>query len=165
MKNKDTPNTDIATKEDKKLAAKKRKNENDRLRREEEKKKGEELDRIYKGRQLKFETEEELEAKIQEYKDYLIREKKPPTIAGLAYFLDIDRQTLYNYGRKERYFCIIKKAVEWVVLQMEEKCADKAHAGIIFLMKNYGYTDRETNNVTVNVSLETQLKDMQGDEF
>jgi len=55
--------------------------------------------------------------------------------------------------------------VDWIISTYEESCAQKANAGIIFLMKNYGYTDRETNNVTVNVSLETQLKDMQGDEF
>lgn len=117
------------------------------------------------GRPLAFKSAKELEDKIESYKEYIEGKGKPPTIAGLAYFLGVDRMTLYNYGKKEQYFSTIKKAVDWIISTYEESCAQKANAGIIFLMKNYGYTDRETNSVTVNVSLETQLKDMQGDEF
>ena len=99
------------------------------------------------GRPPAFKSKEDLEQKIQAYKDYLEEKGKPPTIAGLAYFLDVDRQTLYNYGKKEQYFGVIKKAVDWIISTYEESCAQKANAGIIFLMKNYGYTDRETNSL------------------
>ena len=86
---------------------------------------------------------EDIENKIQNYKDYLQKDNKPPTMAGLAYYLGIDRRTLYNYKKNDEYFPTIKKYRDWILLSIEENCAIRGHGGAIFLAKNYGYTDRQ----------------------
>ena len=95
------------------------------------------------GRPRAFKSVEDIENKIQNYKDYLQKDNKPPTMAGLAYYLGIDRQTLYNYKKKDEYFGTIKKYRDWILLNIEENCAIRGHGGAIFLAKNYGYTDRQ----------------------
>ena len=95
------------------------------------------------GRPRAFKSVEDIEAKIQLYKEYLKTESKPPTIAGLAYFLNVDRGTIYNYSKTDEFFNTIKKYRDWVIMNMEEFGVTKGHSGIIFLMKNYGYTDRQ----------------------
>ena len=95
------------------------------------------------GRPRLFTSVEDIEKKIEIYKDYLKANEKPPTIAGLAYFLGVDRVTLFNYSKKDKYFNTIKKYRDWVMMNLEEVGIDKGNGGIIFLMKNYGYTDRQ----------------------
>lgn len=95
------------------------------------------------GRPPIFKTVQELEDCIETYKEYLRTENKPPTIAGLAYYTGIDRKTLYNYKAKDQYFHTIKKFVDWIIMNFEEIATDKGNAGVIFLMKNYGYTDKQ----------------------
>ena len=118
-----------------------------------------------RGRPKSFETVEQLQDTIERYKQYLKEDKKPPTIAGLAYYTGIDRTTLYTYKEKDEYYNIIKKFVDWILMEYEETAIQKGGAGIIFLMKNYGYSDKCEMAVTGIASLEAQLKDMQGDEF
>ena len=95
------------------------------------------------GRPPKFKTKEELEKALQEYKDYLLNEDKPPTIAGLAYYTGIDRQTIYNYSEKNEFFGTIKSFRDWVMMTYEEAALTHSGSGVIFLLKNYGYTDRQ----------------------
>lgn len=96
------------------------------------------------GRPLLFKDAEALEARIAEYREYLKDNEKPPTIAGLAYWLGVDRLTIYNYEKRLPFFNTIKKAREWVLSSYEESAADgKGGGGVIFLMKNYGYTDKQ----------------------
>jgi hypothetical protein len=99
------------------------------------------------GRPRAFKSVEDIEAKIQLYKEYLKTESKPPTIAGLAYFLNVDRGTIYNYKKDREFFNTIKKYRDWVIMNMEEFGVTKGHSGIIFLMKNYGYTDKHEYKV------------------
>jgi len=100
------------------------------------------------GRPPKFKSVEELEEKIEEYKQYLLEKDKPATIAGLAYYTGIDRQTLYNYQKKDEFFGTIKEFVDWVKMTMEETAIDNSSSGVIFLMKNYGYTDKVEQEIT-----------------
>lgn len=95
------------------------------------------------GRPRAFNSVEEIERKIEKYKEYLRKEDKPPTMAGLAYFLGVDRQTLYNYKKEQEFFGTIKKYRDWILLNIEEQCITKGHGGSIFLAKNYGYTDKQ----------------------
>ena len=95
------------------------------------------------GKPPYFKSVEDIELKIKSYKDYLETNSKPPTIAGLAYFLGIDRQTLYNYEKKDEYFGTIKKYRDWVMMNLEEIGVEKGNGGVVFLMKNYGYTDKQ----------------------
>ena len=106
-------------------------------------------------------TPEQLKQKIEEYKDYLKETGKPPTIAGLAYFTGINRQTLYNYQKKDEYFDIIKKMVDWIMCEYEEQAYTKGNAGVIFLMKNYGYTDRQDTTISgsMDINITGKVKD------
>ena len=99
--------------------------------------------KIKGGRPKAFSSVQDIESKIQNYKDYLKKDNKPPTMAGLAYYLGIDRRTLYNYKKNDEYFPTIKKYRDWILLSIEENCAIRGHGGAIFLAKNYGYTDRQ----------------------
>jgi hypothetical protein len=105
------------------------------------------------GRPPIFKSVEELQEKIDAYKEYLETSGKPPTIAGLAYYTGIDRQTLYNYKEKDEFFGTIKKFVNWILSTYEEQAVEKGNAGIIFLMKNYGYTDKQQVETTGEVTL------------
>lgn len=100
------------------------------------------------GRPKIFKSPDEIEKKVEEYKKYLREEDKPPTMAGLAYFLGVDRKTLYNYSNEDEFFHTIKKYRDWILLNIEENCAIKGHGGAIFLAKNYGYTDKQEINYT-----------------
>ena len=94
------------------------------------------------GRPLKFQSVEKLEAKIEEYKRYVKDNRKPPTYAGLAYFLGIDRKTLFNYSdKKSKFFPTIKKARAWIAMFWEEILMIQGKPGQIFMAKNYGYRD------------------------
>lgn len=105
------------------------------------------------GRPPIFKNVGELQEKIDAYKEYLETSGKPPTIAGLAYYTGIDRQTLYNYKEKDEFFGTIKRFVNWILSTYEEQAVEKGNAGIIFLMKNYGYTDKQQVETTGEVTL------------
>lgn len=95
------------------------------------------------GRPKIFKDEQEIHDKVTKYKEYLLEHNKPATMAGLAYFLDIDRHTLYNYSKEETFFHAIKKYRDWITMGIEELCIDKGNGGTVFLAKNYGYTDKQ----------------------
>ena len=95
------------------------------------------------GRPPLFKSVKELEKCIDKYKQYLIDEKKPATMAGLAYYTGIDRKSLYNYSKKDKYFPTLKRFVSWILLSWEETAITDGKAGLIFLLKNYGYTDKQ----------------------
>lgn len=95
------------------------------------------------GRKPLFKTKEDLEAKLDLYKQYLQESGKPPTIAGLAYYTGIDRQTIYNYSEKDEFFDTLKGFRDFVIMNYEELAIEKGNGGIVFLLKNYGYTDKQ----------------------
>ena len=100
------------------------------------------------GQPRKFKTAKELEDCLERYKEYLKENEKPPTIAGLAYYTGIDRQTIYNYAKNDEYFGTIKKFRDWIMMNYEEVAIEKGNGGIVFLLKNYGYTDRQEVGLT-----------------
>ena len=103
------------------------------------------------GRPLKFKSVKELQAKIDDYFSYREANNLPFTITGLAIWLDTSRETLMNYEKKDDYFDTIKRA--------KEKCAGYAEdqvftsrnpAGAIFVLKNYGWSDKQEHDVTTH---------------
>jgi hypothetical protein len=104
------------------------------------------------GRPRIWETPELLQKDVDTYFEYCKTEKKHPTIAGLAYYTNVDRHTIYNYDKKDEYFHIIKKARDRIMMGLEETSIEKGNSGTIFVMKQYGYTDKQevTNNVNAN---------------
>ncbi len=109
------------------------------------------------GRPKRFKTPEQLKKEIDGYFQECENKERYPTFAGLAYYLDIDRQTLYNYKDKygKEYFDVIKKARERIKAEIEQRLMDttKSKSGVIFLAKNYGYTDRQEIDHKINAEV------------
>lgn len=92
------------------------------------------------GRPLIFETPAALEEAIDRY----ITTELKPTLAGLAYHLGIDRQTLYNYKDRAEFFDIIKKATDFVEFKYEQRLIyENNPTGVIFALKNMGWSDKQ----------------------
>lgn len=105
------------------------------------------------GRPLLFETPEELWSKVLDY----IQNEKKPTLSGLAYFLGVDRQTLYNYKARPEFFDIIKKATDYVEYKYEERLIyENNPTGVIFALKNMGWKDKQ--EIDQNTSLQAEIK-------
>ena len=109
------------------------------------------------GRPRAFKNKQELEDALQRYKDYLRETNKPPTIAGLSYFTGIDRQSIYNYQKRDEYFDTIKSFRDWVMMTYEEIAIEKGNGGIVFLLKNYGYTDKQDIDLNGNLGLKIEI--------
>ncbi len=73
------------------------------------------------GRPAKYNNAEELEVAIEDYFNPIAEdtslginikiERQKVTVSGLAYHLGFtDRQSLYDYGEKDEFSCIIKRA-------------------------------------------------------
>lgn len=114
------------------------------------------------GRPLAFDSQEELQAKIDEYfahcdnrikevynkelGDHItISNPEPYTMGGLGVFLGVDRQTILNYEKKDEYFGTIKAARARVEADVERRMNDKETftPGLIFNAKNnFGWKDK-----------------------
>lgn len=132
------------------------------------------------GRPPLFKTPKDLQDKINAYFDdcknnkatitdkngvsLVVDQPLIPTIAGLAYELGTDRQTIYNYADKDEFFDTIKKAREFIISRIERKLANENGniAGTIFLSKNYGYTDKQ--EIEFTKPLEVIISDYRGKE-
>jgi hypothetical protein len=101
------------------------------------------------GRPLKFATVEALQKKADAYFAECIANKKPFTITGLALALDTSRETLCNYEDKAEYFDTIKRAKLRCENYAEELLLTGSNAaGAIFALKNYGWRDKQEQEVT-----------------
>lgn len=113
------------------------------------------------GRPRAFKSVEEVEEKINAYFDYCEEKEKPYTMSGLAYYLEVSRQTLVNYSYEDEYFDTIKKARDKVQMQLEENAlSNKANPTftIFNLKNNFDWKDKiehsssEVENINKNVS-------------
>jgi hypothetical protein len=110
------------------------------------------------GRPTKYYPE--IDVKIQEYIASTGREQtKLPTVEGLAIYLDITRETVYQWAKLYPVFSDTLKKIE--ILQKEQLMNDSfyggkevnAGAGVFLLKANHGMKDNEGNvNVQVNVT-------------
>lgn len=123
------------------------------------------------GRPRIFDNPEDLAAKIQDYFFYDEVEERQtgigtvsiptgkklpnrrPTLAGLAYALGIDRQTLYNYAERDEFFDIIKKARCYVEMIYEERLVWDGQISVIFPLKNMGWKDKTETELSGNLDL------------
>lgn len=102
------------------------------------------------GRPLLFKTVEELQNRIEGYWEYCEEKEKPITMSGLAYYLDIDRNTLINYGNRDEFLGTIKKARARVQMDQDERMQTIGNptAGIIFSLKNnFDWTDKKETEI------------------
>lgn len=124
------------------------------------------------GRPLKFKTPEELEERIEEYFKYAKDNKEVPTVTGLAWYLDTNRQCLLRYQEEDNELLksvpddvkgmfrdTVKQAKARIEAGYEQALFSKNSAvGAIFTLKNnYGWVDKqevEQTNKTIEVTLE-----------
>ena len=91
-----------------------------------------------------YSSVEDMQKIIEEYFDICDEKEKPYTMSGLAYALSMDRKSLLNYSKDEKFFPTIKKAKERVEQQLEENALmGKANSTftIFNLKNNYGWKD------------------------
>ena len=99
------------------------------------------------GRPLKFETVEELQAKIDLYFETCPKDEW--TITGLALALDTYRQTLCNYEEKDEFLDTIKKAKLRVENGYEIDLKKSGRTGTIFALKNFDWKDKTEQDLSV----------------
>jgi len=111
-----------------------------------------------------YDSVEEMEKDIEDYFANCDEKRKPYTISGLAYALDMDRRTLLNYSKDEKFFPTIKKAKLKIEQQLEENALiGEANATftIFNLKNNYGWKDSvEKNNNEELVKVQELLEKM-----
>lgn len=111
------------------------------------------------GRPLIYKTPEELKDKINEYFEKTDNEKI--TITGLCLALNINKDTFYEYEKKEGYKEIIDIARLVVENSYELSLRKYGRTGDIFALKNFGWTDKqevEAKTENVNMTYEEYLK-------
>lgn len=122
------------------------------------------------GRPRAFKSVEEVEEKINAYFNYCEEKEKPYTMSGLAYYLEVSRQTLVNYSNKDEYFDTIKKARDRVQMQLEENAlSNKANPTftIFNLKNNFDWKDKmevEKTDMTKVDELLKEIKDNASNE-
>jgi hypothetical protein len=105
------------------------------------------------GAPLKFKTVEILEEKIDSYFEHCEETKRPYTIGGLACALDCHRDTITNYGKREKYFGTVARAKRKIEAYAEEQLFFAKNVnGIIFnLINNFDWRDRREVKQEVNL--------------
>lgn len=96
-------------------------------------------------------TVDELEEKIDVYFKDAVKRKVPPTMAGLANTLGVDRRTLLNYrGRGDEFRTAIAKAKGRIEQAWEEGLfIAKNSSGVQFNLKNnFGWRDKTEQEIT-----------------
>lgn len=122
------------------------------------------------GRPRAFKSVEEVEEKINAYFNYCEEKEKPYTMSGLAYYLEVSRQTLVNYSNEDEYFDTIKKARDRVQMQLEENAlSNKANPTftIFNLKNNFDWKDKmevEKTDMTKVDKLLKEIKDNASNE-
>lgn len=116
------------------------------------------------GRPPKYKTPEELENVIDDYFDSLIGEDgewvRPPTVTGLARRLNLSRQGLLNYKKKDEFIDTIMHARARVEEFNEESLfsAGKSTTGVMFNLKNnFGWEDKTKHDVSTDEGFDERL--------
>lgn len=103
------------------------------------------------GRPKLYEDVEPMEKNIEKYFKECDKKDKPYTVSGLAYALDMDRRSLLNYSKDEKFFPTIKKAKQKIEQQLEEKGlmgTSNATFTIFNLKNNFGWVDKQEQEIT-----------------
>ena len=121
------------------------------------------------GRPPEYKTKDDLSEAILEYfegkgpqydEDGTFTYYDCPTVTGLALALGFcDRQSLYDYGKKEEFSCIIKRAKTCIENHYENSLNGKSCTGAIFALKQMGWKDNTeiTHNDLRDSAQERQL--------
>lgn len=89
-----------------------------------------------------YESAADIKSRIDNYFALCEQSEKPPCISGLANALRMSRERLLAYGEGEPFCKIICHARSRVFQALEEKVIEKGSTGALFLLKNYGYSEK-----------------------
>ena len=116
------------------------------------------------GRPPKFETPELMQEVIEQYFTECSSRDKPPTVAGLAYSLNLSRQGLLEYQAKDGFSDTIKRAKQRVEISLEERLDSASPTGAIFNLKNnFGWKDQK--DVSADINITKKAEDLTDDEL
>lgn len=104
-------------------------------------------DKPSRGRPLKFQSVDDLQAKIDAFFGECDASKEPYTITGLALALGTSRQCLINYEDRPEFFDAIKTAKDRVENYAEKRLFTGQPTGPIFALKNFGWKDSQNVNL------------------
>lgn len=107
-----------------------------------------------RGRPKAYKEVEEMKKKINKYFEECDKKQEPYTITGLCIALDICRDTLSEYIKKEEFSDTIKKAKLKVENYLERHLiTDSSTTGIIFNLKNnFGWSDKQQIEHSGNIN-------------
>lgn len=115
------------------------------------------------GRPPTFETPAEFATKASEY--FTANERNSWTITGLVLHLGFsDRQSLYDYQKKEEFSGIVKHCRTMVEMAYEHKLSTSNVTGAIFALKNMGWKDRTEMDIRTPEGLTINYKNQPGNE-
>jgi hypothetical protein len=97
-----------------------------------------------RGAILKYKKPELLEAVAMAYIKECNDNKTPVLYSGLLLALDISRDTLNEYEKREAYKAVVKKIKLHVEQEYERMLHSGKPVGGIFALKNFGWKDTET---------------------
>ena len=102
---------------------------------------------------------DKFESKVKKYFKECDANNRPYTMSGLANSLDMDRRSLLNYSKDEKFFLTIKKARQRVEQQLEENLYRLGNnSGIIFNLKNnFNWKDSDINANTDDLNKVQEL--------
>lgn len=101
------------------------------------------------GRPPKYNAVKQMQEKIDAYFSECVANDKPPTMAGLAYALDMSRQALCDYSHKDQFLDTVKKARQRVEIHLEERLDRPQPTGAIFNLKNnFGWKDKTEHDLS-----------------
>lgn len=114
------------------------------------------------GRPPKFDDPKQMLEQGLKYLEACANENTVPTIAGMAFCIGMDRQSFFNYSKKSDYFYVIKALRDYILIRLEKRLMNMntPQAGVIFLAKNYGYSDKQ--EVEFTKPLEILVRDYTG---
>lgn len=128
------------------------------------------------GRPYKYKDLNEFNKKVEEYfkecdSKMVVTEKtifiKPYTVTGLCLYLDICRDTLIEYEKREGFVDTIKRAKNRIENNIEENSLNgilNSTVSIFNLKNNFGWKDKtevDSNvNAKFNITLEEYLKEV-----
>lgn len=105
--------------------------------------------------EAKFQTDEELRQKIEEF----FKTEKAPTVTGLAYYLGFaSRQSFYDYEKNERHSYTIKRARLFMESVYEKALSKGNCTGAIFALKNFGWSDKQ--EIEQNTTIKDERVDL-----
>ena len=107
-----------------------------------------------RGRPKAYSEVKEMKEKIDKYFEECNKNHEPYTITGLCIALDICRDTLSEYMKKEEFSDTIKKAKLKVENYLEKHLiTDSSTTGIIFNLKNnFGWSDKQQIKHSGNIN-------------